>query len=151
MNYTSSSLGPGFTDTVDKLTSSRIKSATVNDIIETNRIIKFVKTTPNFISIPRLNINSLKIVAFSDASYNNLGDGGSQGAHIIFLADDENNCSPMYWASNRIDRVVKSTLGAEKLALVDGSDTAYFISKLLSEIMINIPGCILALLSYPLG
>ena len=84
-------------------TSSRIKSATVNDIIETNRVIKFVKTTPNFISIPRLNINSLKIVTFSDAIYNNLGDGGSQGAHIIFLADDENNCSPMYWASNRIE------------------------------------------------
>ena len=45
----------------------------------------------------------------------------------------------MYWASNRIDRIVKSTLGAETLALVDGSDTAYYISKLLSEIMINIP------------
>ena len=120
-------------------TSSVLKTSTVNDILEVNRIIKFVKNNRNFITIPKLDINTVKIVSFSDASYNNIGDGGSQGAHIVFLSDNQNKSTPLFWASNKIERIVKSSLGAETLALVEGADTAYYLSKLLSEIIIHRP------------
>ena len=54
-----------------------------------------------------------------DSSYANLTNGGSQGGHIIFLLDSYMNVAPVSWRSKRLQRVVKSMLGAETLSLVD--------------------------------
>ena len=45
---------------------------------------------------------------------------------------------PISWASNRIKRVVRSTLAAETLALNDGCDTAFFVSKLSCSILSSV-------------
>ena len=116
--------------------SSRITSATVSDILTINKAIKFVKSTPGYITIPKLDLRSIKIVTFSDSSFNNLPNGNSQGAHIVFLADDNNSSCPVSWTSNKVKRVVKSTLAAETLAFSEGADNAYFIRNLLQEIIL---------------
>ena len=72
---------------------------------------------------------------YSDASYANLPDGGSQGGHLVFLSDANELCCPMAWHSTRIRRVVRSTLAAETLALVDGLETAYLMAKTVGEII----------------
>ena len=41
----------------------------------------------------------------------------------------------LMWKTKTIKRVVRSTLGAETTAAVDGLDNAYFISKLLFEML----------------
>ena len=114
--------------------STRVKSSTVADIIAINKVIKFVKSTPSFIKFPKMHIPSLRIDIFSDASFNNLPDGGSQGAFIIFLCDEYNNSTPICWNSTRIKRVARSTLAAETLALAEGCDSAFFLSQLLNEL-----------------
>lgn len=52
--------------------------------------------------IPDLgNQEHLKIVAYSDASFANLTDGGSQGGYILFLVRS-NKYMPITWQSKRI-------------------------------------------------
>ena len=115
--------------------SSRIGSATVADIFAVNRTIKFVKNTTGYIKIPNLDLKTLKIIAFSDSSFNNLNNGNSQGAYIVFMSDINNSCCPISWSSNKVKRVVRSTLAAETLAFTEAADSAYFIRELLQEVL----------------
>ena len=88
------------------------------------------------IDIPDLgNLKHLKIVAYSDASFGNLTDGGSQGGYIIFLVGSNDKYMPTAWQSKHVRRVVKSTLAVETLAMVDMAEACIFYRKLLLEIL----------------
>ena len=81
---------------------------------------------------------SLKLVAFSDASHANLPDGfSSAGGYIIFLVGENEKCCPLAWEAKKIRRVVKSTLAAETLALVEAVDMAFYLGCILSDILYN--------------
>lgn len=119
--------------------SVRYKNAQVLDIINANKTIKKVRNNNLCLKYPVLVDGDKYILkVYSDASFNNLPNGGSQGGYIIFLCDSEDNAAPIQWQSKRIRRVVKSTLAAECLALEDAVDTAYYLKSLLLE-MLRIP------------
>ena len=86
-------------------------------------------------------IKDLKLVVFSDASHANLPDGvSSAGGFIIFLVGSNKRCCPLAWEAKKIRRVVKSTLAAETLSLVEALDMAFYLGSILSEILsIKIP------------
>ena len=89
---------------------------------------------------PKLNLNNLQLVVHSDASLNNLPNGGSQGGFIVMLGDAGGKVSPLQWQSKRIKRVVKSTLAAECLALEEAVDHAFYMKCIISEILnVDIP------------
>ena len=113
---------------------------TYSDIKEANKAVRDIQSACVHIKYPYLDLDSASIVVHSDASYGNLKDGCSQGGHIIFLADQYGNCSPVSWGSKKIKRVVRSTLGAETLSAVDALDSCYLISKLFAEIN-NLGSC----------
>ena len=46
-------------------------------------------------------------------------------------------CVPLNWQSKHIQRIVRSSLEAEALALSDTLDDAVYLMKLLSEVMFN--------------
>ena len=118
--------------------SSAIKEAKVSDLFKANKVLKYLKNTQSYIQFPNLsNIRNLRIVMYSDASYNNLPDGGSQGGHLVFLSDDNDFCCPLAWKSIKVRRTVRSTLAAETLAMVDGLDTAYLMAKIVGELISN--------------
>ena len=71
---------------------------------------------------------------YSDASFANLPDGGSQGGFIIFLSDSSHNRCPVLWQSRKVRRVVKSTLSAEALALLDCAEAAVYLQGILEQI-----------------
>ena len=104
-------------------------------IFEANKAIRELKNTQYEIVYPRLDLSSVRIAAFSDASYANLTDGGSQGGFILFLYDKTSTCSPIAWASKKVKRITRSTLGAETLAAVDALDCAYLVSNILAEFL----------------
>ena len=134
LNWLSCITRPEISFTVSEI-SSRISSATVSDILSINKTIKFVKSSPGFITMPRLDLTSLRIAAYSDSSFNNLPKGNSQGAYVVFLADDSHQSCPVSWSSNKVKRVVRSTLAAETLAFTEAADSAFFIRKLVLEIL----------------
>ena len=113
--------------------SAKIKTVTIADIKETNKIIKLVKQNKSFITFPSLHLPSTKVVMYSNASFNNITDGNSQGGYIVFLSDKHNNSSPIAWKSTKLCHIARSTLAAETLAFTEGADTAYFVSQIGKE------------------
>ena len=77
-----------------------------------------------------------ELLLFTDASYANLSDKvSSAGGYLIFLKGKNGSLCPISWASKKIKRVVKSTLAAEALALVEGLDACYFVRSILHEMI----------------
>ena len=116
-------------------TSARVKHATVSDLIAPNKIVKFIQNTTTFIRISNFDIEPLNIKLYSDASFSNLPNGGSQGGFIILLSDKYSNVTPIAWSSINLKRVARSTIAAEALALSDGCDTSYFVASLTKEMI----------------
>ena len=65
----------------------------------------------------------------------NLPNGGSQSVHIIFLTCNGKKCCPLVLISDKLKRVVRSTLVAEALALNEGCESAMYISKTAEELL----------------
>ena len=82
----------------------------------------------------KLNVSSIRLGVYCDASYANLR-GGSQAGYMIFLYDESFSCCPIAWSSKRIKQVVRSTLAAETLAAIESLDSAFLISNIISEII----------------
>ena len=134
LNWVACMSRPEISFLVSELTS-QTKSATVSDIKRLNKGIKFLKDRPNTVLIPSVNLENSFIMAYSDASFGKQLDGGSQGGDIIFLADDNKKVAVLSWSSNRLRRVVRSTLSAEALQFCNTSDTAFFLNSLLCEVL----------------
>ena len=116
--------------------SSVIKNARVKDLLKANKTLKYLNNTHTNIKFPKMSsLKDLKIVMYSDASFMNLSDGGSQGGFVVFLSDNKDTCCPLSWKSTKIKRIVRSTLAAETLAFTEGADTAYLMSKIVGEII----------------
>ena len=113
-------------------TSTHVKDATVSDLIVANKVAKFIQNTTTYIRTPTFDIESLNIKLYSDASFSNLPNSGSQG-FIILLSDKYNNLTTIAWSSIKLKRVARSTIAAETLALSDGCDTSYFVASLAKE------------------
>ena len=112
------------------------KKATVKQVIHANKTIKKIKSSDVFLKYPNIkDIENAKILVYSDASFNNLPNGGSQGAHMILISDSDQQCAPIHWQSKKIKRVVKSTLAAECLALQNAVDHAFYLKNVVSDML----------------
>ena len=84
------------------------------------------------------NIELCSIICFRDAAFANLKNGSSQGGFIIFLCKSDKNYAPISWKSRKIQRVVRSTLAAETLAMEEALEECYLIrstSKFITEML----------------
>ena len=79
----------------------------IRDVIELNKVVERVKNEKNQILFPSLDPNTIKLVLYTDASFNNLPDGGSQGSHIIFLTGFHNKYCPLIWNTSKVKRVIR--------------------------------------------
>ena len=117
--------------------STKMKNACEKDVVQVQKVIRYLQNNPVSTRYPKLSqYKSWSIVVFTDASYANLNDGvSSVGAYVIFLVFSNNNCCLLTWHSNKIKRVVRSTLGAETLSLCDGLEDAIQHRALLKELL----------------
>lgn len=137
LNWVTTQTRPDLSFEVSRL-ASKVNKAKVHNIVEINKVVKKAKSEEVVLRFPKLkNIKECKIIVYSDASFGNAEAGGSQGAHLIFLADSEYNSAIISWSSTRMKRVVRSTLSAETLALSDAVDKARFINKILSRLLLK--------------
>ena len=123
--------------------SVRCNKANVSDMIRLNKVISRVNTDHVKIYFPKIeSLESCSLECYSDASFANLPDSGSQGGMILFLQDSRGVRCPVYWQSRKIRRVVKSTLAAETLALVDCAEIAVYIQRIIMDLcgkLVDIP------------
>ena len=119
--------------------SVSMKDPKIEDIIKANKVVKKLRYDDSYVCFPQLGkIKQMRLALFCDASYANLSDGASSaGGFIVFLVGENQVSCPLAWKANKIKRVVRSTLAAETLSLVEGLDTAFYLGHLVSEILCN--------------
>ena len=115
--------------------STALKSPTVKDILRANKIVNKLKGCDVRLLFHVVgNLSECVLHVFADASYGNLPGGGSQGGYIVFLSSSSGSVCPLIWQSHRIKRVVRSTLAAETLAMVEAAEAAILMGHLIAEI-----------------
>ena len=91
-----------------------------------NSVVKhLLNTTDQVLKFPKLDNKRLRLQVYSDASYGNNFDRSSQLGYIIFLADSNGNCQPLFWSSHKSKLVSRSVLGCETMASADAFDMAF--------------------------
>ena len=102
--------------------SMRLRDTKVEDVMRVNKCVKKLQYEEVHIFFRKFSSEPM-IISWSDAAFANLQDGVSSGCgFVILLADSEGNSCPLAWASNKVKRVVKSTLAAEALPLMKPLD-----------------------------
>ena len=89
------------------------------------RGIKFIK----------LDINTLQLIVFTDASFGNNADLTSQIGYVIVLADGNNGANIIHWSSVKCKRITRSVLASELYGMALGFDTGSSIKTTLSKIL----------------
>ena len=115
--------------------STAFGRTTVGDVIRANKAVMKVKNNPLSLWFGKVDLDECILECYSDASFGNLTDHGSQGGHIVFLRDKEGNSCPIAWKSRKVRRVVKSTLAAETLSLLDAAENGMYLAHLLKTIL----------------
>ena len=119
---------------VSNASSSNLKTADIERFKHVAKSIRKLKFTDSVsLKFKPLNANELSLHVYSDASFQNLPDGSSQGGFIIILTDGI-VLHPISWSSKPIRRISRSTLEAETLSQ-DTIDSASFISQVFSFIL----------------
>ena len=112
------------------------RNAAVADAVRLNKIISRVVSDHFSLLFGKLSsVGDCIIECFSDASFGNLSDGGSQGRFVIFLKDRQGRRCLIYWQSRKLRRVVKSTLSAETLAPVECAEAASYLGRIIRDIV----------------
>ncbi|CAE7865007.1 GAT1 [Symbiodinium microadriaticum] len=113
----------------------------VEDLLDINKAVKMIKARPDLsIKVRSIDPDRLAWGVMTDASFDNAGDGRSQGAFgvIAFHEDLQKGfrvpCSLITWRSGRIQRVVNSTLAAETQSLSKGLGELCWIMSVYNEI-----------------
>lgn len=137
LNWISTQTRPDISFDVCEL-SQLFNRASVGDMVRVNKVIQRVKTDAVKLVYPRLSsLSECYFECYSDASFGNLSDSGSQGGYIIFISDGTGVRCPISWQSRKLKRVVKSTLAAETLALLDCAEAAVYLSSILAELTLR--------------
>ena len=109
-----------------QVTEERFKAESRKLIKRINTVIeKLRKTAKTGMKYPKLDQESLRIVAYTDSSFANNYDLTSQLGYIVFLVDGKNNSAPVAYRSFKAKRVTRSVLAAETLAFSEGFDQAF--------------------------
>ena len=110
--------------------------ATMVDLLKLNKLVDRVKREPLSLFFPHLQgLKQCTLECYTDAAFANLPNAGSQGAFIVFIKDEKGKRSPIFWQTRKLKRVVKSTLAAETMALLEGAEASIYILGMLKQLL----------------
>ena len=116
--------------------ATSLKNSQVKDAQFANKIVRKAKGSSYNLSFSGLgDPRYWRLICFSDASWGNLPEGGSQGAYLIFLVGADGTANIVSWQSKRLRRVARSTIAAETLAVMNACEAAFLLSKQIAEII----------------
>ena len=87
------------------------------------------------IGIPQCEIKDLKILAFSDASLSKLPDKTSSTRSFVIFLSSNGKVAPLSWCSKKLERVAKTIIYAEGIALGRCLDEAVNLRQALLQIL----------------
>ena len=113
--------------------STKFKNGSLKDLKKTNKAITRLTSSPTKLLFPKIT-GGLMIVMYSDAAFQNLPDQILSGrGHIVMLAGNGGCAAPLGWASNKVRRVVTSTVAAAALSLQMALSHAVYLRAVLAE------------------
>ena len=116
--------------------ANSIKSGDHSIFSFANKLIRKVHNQDTALNFPsKFDMKTCTVVTFTDASFANLPNAGSQGSFVSLVVDKSGIYCPVTWQSRKIRRVVKSTLAAECLATVEAAEISIYIASVLKEIL----------------
>jgi hypothetical protein len=134
INWAATQSRPDMAYTIVEL-STKFKNPILEDLKKANKAIAKLKAKPLEILYPKISGN-IKMVVYSDAGFRNLPDQISSGrGHIIFMAGDDGAAAAIGWNSNKVKRVVGSTIAAEALSLQMALGHSFYLRAILKEIL----------------
>ena len=121
---------------VAKLAQVREGDYGVENVKAANQVIKYVlNNAEKGIAIPKLDMNTLSIEVYTDASLANNSDLSSQLGYVIALRHVNGNCNIVDYSSRKCRRVTHSSLAGEILAFTAGFDAAFILKHDLHHIL----------------
>ena len=119
---------PDIACAVSMLTQVTERNFGQESIREANKIIKHLQKTQEIsLNYPKLDMETLRILIYTDSSFNNRTDNRSQLGYIIILSDASNKCSILHYASIKSKRIVRSSMDGETLAFSAGFDAGFIL------------------------
>ena len=101
-----------------------------------NKLIRRIKNSKSMVlKYHKLDINSLHIRVYSDASFASNEDNSSQLGYIIMLADRNDNVHVLSYCSKKSKRIVRSIMAGEVFAFSAAFDQAYVIRHDIQRIL----------------
>lgn len=109
-------------------------------IYQYNKKVETIKDENVCLSIPKLDIESLLILGFSDASFGNNRDLSSQLGYTVFLTDKTETVIPIIFKSHKSKRITRSPMSAEVIAFADMFDASASLKQEMEWLLgIHIP------------
>ena len=117
---------------------TRSSKCTVEDLGKANKVLAEAKEFPVSLMVLPIEPSQVSFAAFSDASFSAIKENAAHQGTLIFattpelLENRKAVVAPVAWTSKRVERVVRSTLGAEAAALSNSVDRLLWIRLLWS-------------------
>ena len=106
----------------------------MKNLPEANKAVKKLQSpTLRLVYLDLGNPEYLKVIVYGDATHANLPTGASQGAQIVFLCGN-NRAVPITWKSKKLERVTRSLMASETMALAESADAGHFVALMTKEI-----------------
>ena len=100
-----------------------------------NRAVRYAIQNQISLRIPALDLDTLRIIGYSDSSFANNRDLSSQLGHIGFLGDESGAAAPISFKSYKARRVTRSAMSGEVIAFSDLFDVAISFAEELGNIL----------------
>lgn len=117
---------------------------TVHHLTQLNRLLKEAKNSESWgLTFRPIDLETSKVVVFSDSSWANTEELKSQAGFMVLLAGgavdtvDGGTVNLVDWRSHRIKRQCRSTLAAETMAMDAAMDAGIYCREFLSEMLIK--------------
>ena len=135
LHYASSNTRPDHSCAINLLSQTLPKDATAPHFAELDRINAEMHDHELHLLYKPLDLSSVELWVYSDASFANCPDLRSQLGYVIYIRDKHGTCSLLSWASSRSKRVTRSVLAAELFALSHSYDVGFSIRYTCSQLL----------------
>lgn len=127
--------------TYDLSVAAQAIEVTEKDVKSLNKRIQWqIQSGSRGLRFVKLDRDSLRLLAFTDASFANNRDLSSQIGYVLTLADGNNNANILHWSSIKCKRVTRSVLASELYGMVHGFDMGASIKATIEKILkIDLP------------
>lgn len=105
--------------TLAKVIEADFNSRQKKMVKRVNKLLLYARKNPVQLILELIDLASLHIVGFSDASFENNVDNSTQLCFFIFLRDSFNRASKIHFKSYKSRRIIHSVLYGELFAFAD--------------------------------